>query len=399
MLKKLRRKFVFTMMTIITVMLIVIFVLVYQFTKTDLDKESETMLRTLAQSAMQPGAPGQTADARLPYFTLQINLWGEIVVSGSMRFDLTDEAFLQELIQEVYTHEQTMGQIERYGLRYYRTSAMGNQCVAFVDISSQQATLRSLAQISVLSICVSFVLFLLISNLLARWAVKPVEKAWAQQRQFVSDASHELKTPLTVIMSSAELLQAPDCDEESRQKFTDSILTMSRHMRNLVESLLDLARADNGQVKKNFAELDFSSLTADALLPFEPVFFERGMVLESDIAQGLVLHGSEQYLRQVVEILLDNALKYSAPGVVMVQLRRQGHTCLLSVANPGEPIPQEALEKIFERFYRTDQARSRSGSFGLGLSIAKSVVTEHGGRIWAQSNPTGNCFFVQLPLE
>ena len=110
--------------------------------------------------------------------------------------------------------------------------------------------------------------------------------------------------------------------------------------------------------------------------------------------------GSEQYLHQLVDILLDNAGKYSAPGIVAVDLQRQGRgQCLLTVANPGEPIATEDLKRIFERFYRTDKARSRTGSFGLGLAIAQSVVQEHGGRIWAESNVTGNRFCVLLPCN
>ena len=146
--------------------------------------------------------------------------------------------------------------------------------------------------------------------------------------------------------------------------------------------------------------MDYSKLVADALLPFEPVLYEKGLMLQSSLAQGITLTGSEQYLHQLVDILLDNAGKYSAPGIVTVALQRQGRgQCLLTVANPGEPIPTEDLKRIFERFYRTDKARSRTGSFGLGLAIAQSVVQEHGGRIWAESNATGNRFCVMLPCD
>ena len=135
-------------------------------------------------------------------------------------------------------------------------------------------------------------------------------------------------------------------------------------------------------------------------MTFEPVLFEKGLQLECHIQPGIFLKGNGQSLRQVADILLDNTLKYSAPGVVTLELIRSGRgKCLLAVSNPGEPIPTEELERIFDRFYRTDKSRSRDGSFGLGLSIAKTVVTEHGGKIWAKSNETGSCFFVELPCE
>jgi len=393
LLKKLRFKFVLINMVIVTAMLVIIFSLVYQFTKTNLENQSISMVKSLAQTALQPG---NNADVRLPHFTLQINMFGEVIASGSSHYDLTDESFLQTLINEVFRSKSPMDVIEGYDLLYYRTSALGSHMVAFVDISSQRITLSLLVQISVLIGIVSIAVFLLISLFLARWAVKPVEKAWQQQRQFVSDASHELKTPLTVIINNAELLQDPDRDRESTQRYAAGILTMSGQMRELVERLLELARADNGQVRKSFAPLDLSGLVSDALLPFEPVFYERGMTLAGQIEQHIRVNGSDRYLRQVVEILLDNALKYSDPGVVSVTLTRQGRQCLLRVSNPGTPIPKEELERIFRRFYRVDKART-GGSFGLGLSIAESITQEHGGKIWAQSNQSGNCFFVQLP--
>ena len=176
-------------------------------------------------------------------------------------------------------------------------------------------------------------------------------------------------------------------------------MAMSHQMRSLVEGLLELARVDNGQVQKAFERLDFSDLIAQSLLEFEPVLFEQGLTLEANISPEVHLTGNSRYLKQVVDILLDNAGKYSAPGVVDVRLVKQGKVCLLSVANPGTPIPENEREKIFDRFYRADQARSRTGSYGLGLSIAKSVVQEHKGKIWVNSNQTGNCFYVQLPCE
>ena len=377
-----------------------IFATVYHFTKTDLDNQSISLLESLSQSVQQPGGlRPQPQDVQLPYFVIQISIHGDIAVSGHSYYDLTDKAFVQKLIQYVYTSGSNTGIMDAYDLRYSWVSSMSVQRLIFVDISSQQAALSSLIQGCLFIGVVSLVAFLGISILLARWAVKPVEKAWQQQKQFVSDASHELKTPLTVIMSNAELLQSEQYDEENRTQFSQSILTMSYRMRDLVEGLLELARADRGQTKNTFETLDYSKLIEDALLPFEPVLFERGLTLNSSIEPGITLTGSRGHLQQVMEILLDNAGKYASPGIVMVTLQKQGRKCLLSVSNPGEPIPREEQERIFERFFRRDSVRTGTGSFGLGLSIARSIVDAHQGKIWAQSNETGNCFFVQLPCE
>ena len=136
----------------------------------------------------------------------------------------------------------------------------------------------------------------------------------------------------------------------------------------------------------------------NGVLNFEAVFFEQGLTLNANIQENLTVHGSKQHLGQLIDILLDNAQKYSALGIVEVKLFRNGKSqCLLSVSNPGNPIPQEELESIFDRFYRVDSARTSSDSFGLGLSIAQRITEEHGGKIWAESNPTGNRFNVLLP--
>jgi signal transduction histidine kinase len=199
-------------------------------------------------------------------------------------------------------------------------------------------------------------------------------------------------------MSNAELLQQPGYDEAQRKKFSDSILIMARQMRRLVESLLELARLDSAQMTNDFEELDFSALVEDCVLPFEPLFFEHGLELESDVEKDLRVNGNKQALRQCVDILLDNAQKYSEPGAVRLCLRRCGRSAELTVANPAPALKRGESEDIFKRFYRRDAARTGSGSYGLGLPIAKGIVARHGGKIicgWE----AGEIFFtVTLPI-
>ena len=399
MLKKLRFKFVIINMTLITVMLAIIFGMILYFTQENLENASIQMMQNVASDPMQPGRPdGPRDEVNLPYFLVRITSRGDMIAE-SYSFDISDEELLSTITQAALDSGDQVGVLSAYSLRYYRSSGFGGECVVFVDISSEQATLADLIQTCLLTGVASFVIFLFISIQLAKWAIKPVAEAWDQQKQFVADASHELKTPLTVIMTNAELLQNPDYDEEARERFAGSILTMSHQMRGLVEGLLELARADNGSVQTVFAPVDFSTLIADGCLPFEPLFFEKGLELDSAVEPGITLKGSGEKLEQVLKILLDNAMKYSAPGTVTVRLKKQGSQCLLTVANPGPAIPPEELKNIFKRFYRVDKSRHRDGSYGLGLSIAQTIVGQHGGRIWAESAGGTNSFHVQLPLN
>ncbi len=170
-------------------------------------------------------------------------------------------------------------------------------------------------------------------------------------------------------------------------------------MRGLVESLLELARLDNNRAPVKKESIDLSKLINDSILPFEPLFYENDTELSADIDKGIGIEGDKDKLRQVVNILLDNALKYSDPAEkVTIKLKRQSANCVLSVTGLGTPLSREECQNIFKRFYRVDKARNDGQSYGLGLSIADSIISEHNGKIWAESENGYNTFFVSLPL-
>ena len=246
--------------------------------------------------------------------------------------------------------------------------------------------IRGLIRNSVIIGLIGYAVFFLISLLLAKWVTKPVEKTWNEQKQFIADASHELKTPLTVIMTNAEMMSDKSYSESDRDGFTKNILSTSKRMRGLVESLLELARLDNNRAQIRLAEVDLSKLINDSILPFEPLFYENDMELEADIDKDIIVQGDKDKLRQVMNILLDNALKYSdSADKVILKLKCDGSECILSVSGHGTPLTKEECENIFKRFYRVDQARNDGQSYGLGLSIADSIIKEHNGKIWAES--------------
>lgn len=401
MTKKLRYKFIAIIMGITTMMLCIIMFLIYFFTKMNLENNSINMMQNIASHPFLLRPPNELQDdMRLPYFTLQLGMQGELVATGGGYYDLSDEAFLKDLINATFSTGEQTGIIEEYNLRFFRTSSAISHVLVYADRSSELAVLNNLLRNCILVGLVCFLAFFLVSFLLAKWVVRPVDRAWTQQRQFIADASHELKTPLTVIMTNAELLQNPDYDAESHATFSSSILIMSRQMRDLVEQMLELARTDSTPSDTVFSPVDFSQLVLDAILPFEPVFFEKGLALQTEISGDILVNGISGRLRQLLDILLDNAQKYSREqGTTWVTLEKRGKKhCLLSVADEGETIPVKDLKNLFKRFYRADQARTRTGSFGLGLSIAEAIVNSHKGRIWAESQNGINTFFVELPI-
>lgn len=397
MIRRLRVKFVVINMTIVLVMLTVIFGTVFTMTARNMQNASIAMMESIAKDPLQIMRLDENRmDMALPYFSLELDRNGNLRARESGFFDLSDDAFLRELVQQVAVEGNETGILKQYRLRYLRSTTPFGERVVFADMSNEYSTMEDLMGTCSVIALGSLIVFLFISIGLSFWAVRPVERAWQQQKQFVADASHELKTPLTVILTNAELMQ-----NSNDPLLQENVLKMSLRMKSLVESLLALARVDDGIPKEQFSDLELSSLVYDAALTFDPLFYEKGLRLETIISPQLLCRGSEQHLSQLTGILLDNAMKYSHfGGITYLRLVRTGkRSCLLSVSNPGSPLTEKECQDIFKRFYRRDTARTPDGSFGLGLSIAQGIVRRHGGKIWAESNNGFNSFYVQLPTK
>lgn len=397
MIRRLKIKFVCINMLIVTVMLAVIFGLILHITCRNMEEQGNRMIQSIHEGPVRKET--EIAEKRIPYFTAAITPQGVISISAYSFFERNSDLELQQIAQQVYEGNERKGVLQEHSLRFSRKPIPLGEEIVFLDISMEKSMLMDLIETCAFISLISYVLFFIISVLLAQWAIRPVEKAWNQQKQFVADASHELKTPLTVIMTNAELLRDPAYDSASGCHFAQTILSMSYQMRGLVEGLLDLARVDNGIAHSQFTKFDFADLVKECLLPFEVIFYEKGLELDVLLEEKISLWCSEPHLRQVVDILLDNAVKYAqGRKPVQIRLSKQGKWIQLCVATAGDDISKEDLKNIFKRFYRIDKARTMNHSYGLGLSIANSIIQQLGGRIWAESRNGINSFYVQLPM-
>lgn len=392
MIKKLKLKFLSVNMIIVTVMLIVIFGLIIFFTASASEKENLQQLR--AALSMPPHSDhAEDAPPSLPYqiFVIRQTPRGQLAVSGNGDYKIAEEIFSAAIASG-----KREGVLKEYNLRFCVMNTPVDKSVSFSDLSVEQTMLFRLVRTCVFISLLALGAFFIVSLILARWIVRPMETAWEQQKQFAADASHELKTPLTVIITNAELLRSNKYGEEKRTRFAESILTMAEQMRGLTESLLELARSD-ARTEIAFEIVDFSELTADSALPFEPLFFEKGLTLRCETEKGITVKGSRSQLSRLADILLDNALKYSYPNTeAVLSLKKRGNTCILSMESRGDTISKADLKNIFRRFYRADKVRGMNKSYGLGLSIAENIVKEHGGRIYAESEGGVNRFYVKL---
>ena len=404
MIRKLRWKFVAVCMGLVALVLSAVFGAAYHAVRQNIEDLSRQMLyQVLREDSGRGAVPNPTIEiggdrVLLPYFT--VNIWGDTayITSGTYA-DLENTDTLRDILSQCLEQEAAEGTVNEYHLRYLSMDNGLYRKLAFVDMSMEQAVLRRLVR-SYLLIALGAMLVLLgIAAAASRWVTRPVEKAWKQQRQFLSDASHELKTPLTVILSNAELLEAAPL-EDRPARWADNIRSEAGQMKSLVEEMLTLARADNAVPTAVMGEVSLSDLATDCVLAFEPVAFEAGKPLESDITPDVTVTGDADKLRQLIGVLLDNAIKYGqAGGTISLTLRRTDRQARLLVSNPGDPIPPDQLGRLFERFYRADASRGEQSGFGLGLPIAAAIAAEHKGTLKAESDAVSTRFLFSMPLK
>ena len=396
MIRKLRLKIVGISVVTVAVVLVSALVILALSTRSQMAQSSEARLYEALEGKLDkselPGSSG------LPCFVAEVYSGGTIRLSGSSYYNLQDEEMVLHIVQAALEREDDSGVLGDYSLRYLRRIGVVSVRIAFTDCTMEQATMRSLLLRSGLVALAALAVLAGLSYCLAGLVVGPVKRAWQEQKQFVSDASHELKTPLTVILSSSELAAAAQ-DVQRTKQYVEGIHAESLRMKALVEDMLTLARTESGTRPETEA-VDLSDTVLESVLAFEPVAFESGRELVYDIQPELTVMGSGVQLRRLTDILLDNAVKYAAEGTpIRLLLRQEGRCAALRVENRGETIPAEKLRHIFDRFYRADESRSGGEGFGLGLAIAQSIAQSHGGSIGCASEEGVTRFTVTLPLQ
>ena len=299
------------------------------------------------------------------------------------------EAAADEILRK-YSKDTLMVE-NLYAGKYSFNYKMDNSIIIINDASIAKK-LRTLLVESLAIFIVIELLLIFISRLLTGWITKPAKEALERQKEFIADASHELKTPLAVIMASSDELVA----DETSGKYIENIKYESDRMNRLISGLLDLSKLEEDASKESYKEENLSKIVEKTALVFEAVAFEQGVTIETDIEDGITLNCSKDEIEKLVSTLLDNAIKHSDKDTaVSIRLSKSKSLVNIQITNKGEPIAQGDEEKIFERFYRADKSRSRSENrYGLGLAIAKRIVINHGGSIKASSDgKTGTTTF------
>jgi signal transduction histidine kinase len=292
-----------------------------------------------------------------------------------------DAEYSQEELIHMAKTFQAKGKLEGVAnhFRYRISENEDGLIICFMDYGFWEHQQYQMLIYSVLIGIGGMLVFTLIAVLLAGWLTKPVVNAFNKQKQFISDAGHELKTPLTIMKASLDILAADNKDN----KYFEYLEEENKRMTILVYDLLSLSNLENADERIDLEKINLSRVTEAVCLPFECVAYEAGLKFDLSVEEQLFIMGNDKQLTKMVEVMLDNAIKHTyAYGRVEVRLKKEKGRAVLQVMNEGEPIPEEERNRIFDRFYRGDKARNRNeGRFGLGLSIANTVAELHKTRI------------------
>ncbi len=422
-ISRLRRKFIIYNMLIVTAVIGITFAALVFVLQSRGDEESRTILERAVE---QPGERlifDAVPQVRLPYFSVLVTEKGEVIMREGAYNSFPGAGYLEQLALLGMAAEADDGILDGYQLRYLRVEQPAGHLLVFADTSYGDTVRDALLRYGGLACAAIWLVFLGLSFLFSHWVVRPIAQSMRLQKQFVADASHELKTPLTVITANAELLQERCAGLPGEAKrWLSNINQECRDMRTLVESLLFLAKGDTRTKRKeSWKVFSFSDLVTEKLLIFEPLIFQEGKELHYEVADDVMVKGDAAQLGQMVKVLLDNAVKYAdgtsaatdsegtdqaradrtdGGGRVEVRLEPAGRgRARLWVNSEGEAIPKEKRTLIFQRFYRDEKVRAARAGYGLGLAIAGEIAANHHAAIGVEYRDGMNCFYVNLRCD
>lgn len=390
MLDTLRKKFIVTNMLLVGIVLVIVFLTIctniYDIQRDEVEKTLQA-----------PFAGGVRYDTDMGVLTSIVVIvdhkgnFAETYLNGAT----LDRDTLKDAVSKVMNDDEAKGKLHKENLYFEKSQVLPNMTgIVFVDSNRLESVMARTISVSVIALIMAMVIVYFISRFVAGIAIEPVENSWEQQKQFIADASHELKTPLTVILANSDILKhrkSSTIGEE--EKWIDSTMQEATHMKSLVDDMLYLAKNDSGHIVSEKTQFNLSRLVSGDILQLEPLAYEKGITIEDNIESDIQITANERDIHQLVHILVDNAIKYTEmrgtmDATIEVDLyKEKKNGVVLSVKNPGEIIDGEKLQHLFDRFYRTDTARAKEGTggTGLGLAIAKSIVEKNNGTIAVNS--------------
>ena len=408
MIRKLKIKFVAINMFLVFLVFCITFYIIFSFYSKTLESRNLRELENIIDMSISDFvrmSQTDTSEARsiqfTPLFIATVDPKDGNIISLIKSNVSIDDDDLNHAVQTAVYNKTNSDEIKSLNLRFLKKANPESIKISFMDISRETASKASLLLVLFFTLCFALLAFLLISIILSSIALKPVATAWNAQKQFIADASHELKTPLTVLLANMDILENNSQDTiKNQEKWINGSKRVALNMKNLIEEMLFLAKSDAGKINLSLEKVDVSDTLVSKILSMEAIAYEKNISMDyDDIEENLFTKADEKQLSQIFAILIDNALKYSYENTTITyHLKKEQDKIKFAINNKGDIISKEDSKYIFERFYRVDKSRSREkGGYGLGLSIAKKIADENKIRIWVESdNENGTTFYLSM---
>ena len=398
MFDKLKQRLIIINMTLLTTVFIAIFGVIFAITNNNINREINMNLMALIDNSKRP----------LPH---TVNIIVELSNDGTIKKvfksyeAITNNDTLQTTVDKILKSNKESGKVDisNSNYSYLKANSPFGTKIAFMERSQYDNMLFQLFKTLILIGFISLIILLLISIYLTNKSIIPIKETFEKQKQFIADASHELKTPLAIIKTNTSLiLSHPDSTIKSQSKWINYINSQTDRMSELISEMLSLAKMDTAKNQLPLSPINVSKVIESMILMFDAVIYENNIELETNISKNLFINGDKESLKKLFSIIMDNAIKYTDKnGNITVLLFSEKNKVKMIIRNTGEGISPENLERVFERFYRVDSSRDReTGGYGLGLSIASSIVKQHKGKIYAKSKVGEfTSFIIEIPQQ
>lgn len=386
MIKKIRLKFIALTVAVLFSLLLAILITINSFMVYQSNRRIDAFLNNMIENdgkilqipdrIKPPGEQPPAPNIPIKGFSLKFDRNGELLPFNLNKADLSQETAVL-YAEEALKKGEPEGKIDSY--RYKSKSTPSGSLIVFADQTTQDMMLIELRNLSFITGSISMIVLIIITVLLSKFIVKPVNIAFEKQKRFVADSSHELKTPLAIISANIDILEM----ENQNNKYIREIKKQSQRMNHLIKELLVLARTENQATKNNFIDFNLSDVIENTALPFEVLAFEQEKEIVLAIETNVQYHGDENNIKKMLSTLIDNAVKYSTKNSkVIISLKIKGNKRMIQIENTFAGNMPHDSDKLFDRFYRIDESRARNtGGFGIGLSIAKNIIEQHDGKI------------------
>lgn len=370
MIHKLKKNITILITTILSISITIFLLIINIINITNKESELKNKIETL-DNYLNNKNPDTYDEAFIfnEYYIVNINTFGETIIFGNQNSSY-DRKELLSIISQILDTNNNEGKIRNF---IYKVNTANNSInIILMDTTSADIYIKNMIIYSLIICLFSIFIIYIISKKIAVKVTSPIEIAFNKQRDFISDASHELKTPLTIITTNVELLK----NDLKDNKWLNYIDQETKKMSNLIKKLLNLTKIDSTNIKQRE---NLSDVIESSVLPFESLIYEKNIKILTNIEENIYYICNKEEITNLVTILIDNAIRHTSPqNKITLDLEKEKNKIILTIKNQGLPIPPSEREKIFERFYRIDKVRNSSEErYGLGLAIAKEIVNSH----------------------